>query len=186
MGLHTLIKFNFSQGIDIYGPPKTRKYFTTIINKPYTVPIKQLKTEIRLNELNRKRSISVKVEFKKLMHSSICYGFRFILEDKVVSYCPDTGTCKNLFKLAKNADLFITDCSYKSGQGNKNWPHLNPENAAIIAKKSNVKELALIHFDASLYLTLKDRKTAERQAKKIFKNTFAAWDDMEIEIGPKA
>jgi len=53
----------------------------------------------------------------------------------------------------------------------KNWPHLNPRNAARVARDSGAKKLALIHFDASLYLTLKDRKKVEKQAQKIFKNT---------------
>lgn len=61
-------------------------------------------------------------------------------------------------------------------------PHLNPEIAAQIAKKAAVKKLALTHFDAYRYKTLEERKKAEEFAKKIFKNTFCATDDMEIEI----
>ena len=154
--------------------------FTTIINKPYTLSIKQLKTEIRLNELYKNSTVSVNVEFGKLKHSSLCYGFRFILENKIISYCPDTGICKNLLHLAKNADLLIAECSYKSGMEDKNWPHLNPESAARVVCDSGAKKLALIHFDASLYLTLKDRKKAEKQAQKIFKNTFTAVDNQEV------
>lgn len=182
IGLHTLNKFNFSQGIDIYGPKGIKEFFKKIINHPYTMPVKQMKTEIRLNRLNKNTLIPVTVEFKKLLHSSICYGFRFILEDKVVSYCPDTGICRNLFILAKDTDLLIAECSYKSGQQHKGWPHLNPQSAAQVAKDSGVKKLALIHFDASLYLTLRDRKDAEIKAKKIFKNTFATSDNMKIKI----
>jgi len=181
VGFHTLNKFNFSQGIDIYGPPGIRKYLTTIIAKPYTVPIKQLKTKIRLNELNR-RAPSINVKFRKLVHPTVCYGFRFILEDKIISYCSDTGVCDNLFLLAKDADLLITECSHKSGYEDKNWPHLNPESAAYVAKESRAKKLVLVHFDASLYLTMNDRNDAEIQAKKIFKNTFVAVDNTEIEI----
>lgn len=182
VGLHTLNKSNFSQGIDIYGPPGTRKCFTTIVNQPYTLPIKQLKTEIRVNELDKKSAVPVNVEFRKLKHSSLCYGFRFILENKVISYCLDTGICENLLHLAKNADLLITECSYKSGMEDKSWPHLDPENAAQVARDSGAKKLSLIHFDASLYLTLKDRKKAEKQAQEIFRNTFTAVDNQEIDL----
>ncbi len=185
VGLHTLNKFNFSQGMNIYIPSGTREYFTTIINKPYTLPIKQLRIEIRLKELDKRLVVPVNVEFRELKHSSLCYGFRFILENKIVSYCPDTGVCANLSLLAKDADLLIAECSYKSGEEDENWPHLNPESAARIAKDSRAKKLALIHFDASLYLTIKDREDAEIEAKGIFKNTFAAMDDMEIEVVPK-
>lgn len=182
IGLHILNKFNFSQGIDVYGPEGTKEFFTTIINKPYTMPIKQLETEIRLNELKKRTSIPVNVKFRKLKHSSPCYGFRFILEHKIVSYCPDTGICNNLLHLAKNADLLIAECSYKSDMEDKNWPHLNPESAAEIARDSGVRKLALVHFDASLYRTFADRRQAEKVAKKIFKNTLAAQDDLKIEL----
>ena len=182
IGLHILNKFNFSQGIDVYGPPGTRKCFTTIVNPPYTLPIKQLKTEIRVNEIDKKSEVPVNVEFKKLKHSSLCYGFRFILENKVISYCLDTGICENLLHLAKNADLLITECSYKSDMKDKNWSHLNPEDAAQTARNSGAKKLALVHFDASLYRTFADRKQAEKMAKKIFKNTIVAQDDLSIEL----
>lgn len=182
IGLHTLNKFDFPQGIDFYGPPGMSRYLSRVITKPYTMPIRKVKTKIRLNELYKKSSISINVEFKKLKHSSICYGFRFILEDKIISYCSDTGICDNLFILAKNADLLISECSYKPGQRDKNWPHLNPQDAALVAKKSMAKRLALTHFTASLYLTTAARKNAQRQAKRIFKNTFAAADNMKIEI----
>lgn len=182
IGLHVLSKFNFSQGIDVYGPRHTKKLLGTIINKPYTMPIEKLKTEIRLRELDRRIPIPVVDKFRRLKHSSICYGFRLILENKIISYCPDTGLCPNLFLLAKHADLLITECSLKSGKKNKNWPHLNPESAAQVARDSKARKLALIHFDASVYLNLKDRKEAETQAKKIFNNTFAALDNMEIQI----
>ena len=42
--------------------------------------------------------------------------------------------------------------------------------------------LALVHFDASVYTTLKARKQTEEEARKLFDKTFAATDDMEIEI----
>lgn len=185
VGFHILNKFSFTQGIDVYGPPGTEKIFTTIINNPYTMPIRQLKTEIRLNELDKKSNVPVNVEFRQLKHSSRCYGFRFTLEGKTISYCPDTGVCENAIKLAKDADLLVTECSFKSGQYDKEWPHLNPEEAAQIAKQASVKKLALIHFDANIYQTLSERKEAQEKARRIFKNTFAAIDDMEIEVMPK-
>ena len=182
IGLHILNKFDFPQGINFYGPPGMRKYLSRVIAKPYTMPIEKVKTKIRLNELHKKSSIPIKVEFKKLKHPSMCYGFRFVLEDKIISYCSDTGVCDNLFILAKDADLLISECSHKSGQKDKSWPHLNPQDAALVAKKSMAKRLALTHFNANLYLTASARKNAQGQAKKIFKNTFSAVDNMKIEV----
>jgi ribonuclease BN (tRNA processing enzyme) len=104
------------------------------------------------------------------------------IENKIITYCTDTGVCPNIYDLAKNADLFITECSYKPGQDEWGWPHLKPEEAAEIAMTSEVKKLILTHFDASTYKSLQDRKKAENKAKKLFENTTAAIDDLEIEI----
>lgn len=182
IGLHTLAKFNFSQGIDVYGPRGIRKFFKLVINNPYTMPLTKLKTGVRLHELSRKCFVPLDVTFKKLMHPVTCYGFRFLLEDKIVTFCTDTGICKNLHRLAKNADFLIAECAYKSNKTDKNWPHLNPQCVAHVARDAKVKRLILIHFDSSLYLTLKDRKVAEREARSIIRNTFAVRDDMEMQF----
>lgn len=60
------------------------------------------------------------------------------------------------------------------------WPHLNPKIASRISREAKAKTLALVHFDASIYRSLADRKEAERKAQKIFRNTIAATDNMQI------
>lgn len=118
------------------------------------------------------------------MHSTLTLGFRFNIEGKLISYCPDTGYCSNASELAKDADLLVAECAYKSGQVNDSWPHLNPEKAAELALNANAKKLALIHFDASIYPTIQQRMDAEFQANKIFNNTITAVDDLEIDVLP--
>ena len=90
--------------------------------------------------------------------------------------------CDEAIELSKNADLLIAECAYKTGQKNNKWPHLNPEDAARLAKEAGAKRLALTHFDASIYRTLEERKEAEKHAQGIFGNTFATMDGMEFEI----
>ncbi|OGS45214.1 MAG: hypothetical protein A2539_10310 [Elusimicrobia bacterium RIFOXYD2_FULL_34_15] len=181
-GLHILNKFNFSQGIKIYGPPNLKKAINTIIKQPYSMPLKQLKTDITLYNIDKKIKFPVNVEYKELSHTALCYGYRFYLENKVISYCPDTAMCDNLFLLAKNAGLLITECSYKVNKDVKSWPHLNPQKAAYLAKKSNAKKLLLVHFDPNIYKTLKERKEAQIIASKVFKNTVAASDNLSVKI----
>ncbi|MGZ3578829.1 MAG: ribonuclease Z, partial [Syntrophales bacterium] len=73
-------------------------------------------------------------------------------------------------------------CAYKSGQSSENWPHLNPETAARIARDAGAGSLALVHFDAEIYKTLEERKESEEVAREIFKNTCMTTDDMEIDL----
>jgi len=146
------------------------------------VPFGRLKTKVKLHELNTAKLPSPVTEIRKLKHPVTCYGFKFILEDKIVSYCPDTGLCDDLYRLARGADIFITECSAKPGEKDKKWPHLDAKQAARVAKASGISKLVLVHFNPHLYPTLDERKKAVIQAKKIFRNTFAAIDNMEIEI----
>ena len=94
----------------------------------------------------------------------------------------DTGYCDNAVKLSQNADILISECSLASGQVNPAWPHLNPELAAKLAVESKAKRLALTHFDAEVYKKFQERKNSERIARKIFKQSFAATDNMEVDI----
>jgi len=182
IGLHTLVLFNFSQGIKIYGPPGVKKYLSQIVNYPYTVPFSKLKTKVTVNQIKKETHLPFRVEFGKLLHPSFCYGYRFNLEGKAIAYCTDTGVCDNLYKLAKNANLFITECSATSGKREKDWPHLTAQDAAKVAKKSQVKKLFLAHFNAALFKTEKQRSVAKAQAKRIFKNTFAAGDGQTVNL----
>lgn len=183
VGLHILNKFNFSQGIRIYGQVGTKNILDTIINEPYTIPFAKLPFKVEVYELSEgQHNIPFSVKCKFLLHSSKCLGYRFDLDGKIIAYCPDTGVCENAMKLAKDADLLITECSFKPGQYCKKWPHLNPEDAAQIARQANAKKLALTHFDAFIYWTLQKRKEARKKAAEIFNNVLIAFDDMQIEI----
>ncbi len=59
---------------------------------------------------------------------------------------------------------------------------MNLQEVAKIAKEAGVKKLLLIHFDANIYQTLQERKQAQEKARGIFNNTFAVFDNKEIEI----
>lgn len=76
----------------------------------------------------------------------------------------------------------MTECALASGQKSVVWPHLNPEEAAEIAKRSNVERLALFHFDAVIYNTVDKRRLAEKRAKEIFESVVIANDGMVLEI----
>jgi len=183
IGLHTIARFHFNQDIKIYGYNGTTKGLNLIINHPYSSPFAGLPLNIQILDLNEgKHNLGFPVTCKLLLHADACLGYRLELDNRIITYCTDTGLCPNLFDLAKNADIFITECSYKPGQEEWGWPHLKPEEAAEVAVKSKVKKLILTHFDASSYKTINDRKIAEKKAKKEFHDTIAALDDFELTI----
>jgi len=182
IGLHVLGKFRFVQKLSLYGYAGTKNGLK-IIRHPYTVPFTDLPLKIEIKDLQEgKHSLPFPVICKLLVHADPCLGYRLELDNKIVTYCTDTGICKNLYELAENADLLITECSFKQGQAGWRWPHLKPEDAANTAKQASVKQLVLTHFDAHIYKTIRDREQAKAAAEKIFPETIAAYDGLEIEF----
>ncbi|MFW9771459.1 MAG: MBL fold metallo-hydrolase [Promethearchaeota archaeon] len=183
IGLHVLNKFRFKQNVEIIGYKGTKEDLNTIIKHPYTSPFEEVPYEIEILEIEEKDYDNpIPFSCRLLIHSDKCLGFRIKLEKKIISYCTDTGVCDALYELSNNADLLISECSYKLGQEEWGWAHLKPEEIATVALKSNVKRLILTHFDASLFPTLESRKKAVDKAKPIFKATLSAYDTFELKI----
>jgi len=182
-GFHILNKFNFENIFQIYGQPGTKKILDNIINQPYTVPFAKLRFDVDVYEIEEGvHNLPFKVECKFLPHPSPCLGYRFNIDGKVIAYCTDTGPHKNVEKLAKDADLLITECSLRVGGDYPEWPHLNPQEAVNIALKAKTKKLALTHFDANIYRSMEERLESKKAMEKLFGNIIYASDGMEIEL----
>jgi ribonuclease BN (tRNA processing enzyme) len=183
IGLHILLKFKF-KSLSIYGQPGTSKIVPEFIGDLFSVPLNKLPYKTEVIDLNEGwHNEPFRLRCSKLKHVSPCFGYRLEIENKVISYCADTGYCKEAIELSRGADLLISECAFASGQENPEWPHLNPELAAKIAKEAGAKKLALTHFDSLVYLNLRQRRASERIAKRTFKNSLAAYDGTEIKLG---
>lgn len=183
-GLHILNKFKFVQGLTICCYKGGQEILDNLLKQPFTIPFADLPFKLLVKELTEgeNRGFPFKLITKQTIHSTKCFAYRFSLDDKEISFCPDSGYSPALVELSKNADLVITECSWRPGQTKGVWPHLNPELAAQIAKEANAKQLALVHFDAENYKTFADRENAENKAREVFKNTLATRDDMVLTI----
>jgi ribonuclease BN (tRNA processing enzyme) len=183
VGLHTLAKFSFSGGLTICGPAGSRSILHGLVNQPFTLPLGDLPYPVKVLELPAELGeLPFPVAARPLLHASLTLGYRLELENRIISYCPDTGYCENAVSLSREAELVIAECAYQSGQGSDDWPHLNPETAARIAREAEARRLALVHFDARIYPTLDLRLLAERDARAVFPNTDATVDGMEIDL----
>jgi ribonuclease BN (tRNA processing enzyme) len=193
-GFHILDKFIFKNKIQVIGKVGTKKILDLIVNQPFTskledTPFKEThlyfeSPDKRIIEVEEgEHEYPVKFSCALLPHSDLSMGYRFELEGKIITYCTDTGRSDKAIGLAKNSDIFISECAYLSGEPiNPDWAHMNPEEAAKEAKDANVKKLVLTHFGAMRYDAVEKRKETERVAKEIFKNTVVAFDDMEVEL----
>jgi ribonuclease BN (tRNA processing enzyme) len=180
-GLHILNKFRFQEGLNIYGQEGTRRVLEILVAEPFTVPLAKLPYPVHVRELSQGRhELPFPVECRYLSHASPCLGYRFEMEGTTIAYCADTGICENAIRLAEGADLLIAECSFLPGEQNPGWPHLNPEDAADIARSAGARRLALVHFDADRYRTLAEREAAAESAG--FEDLVVARDGMVLEL----
>jgi ribonuclease BN (tRNA processing enzyme) len=183
IGLHTLFKFSFTQEFAIAGPKGTEKVLRALLKQPFTAPLERLAYKISILEMpGSEDRLPFKVQALDLVHPPLSMGYRFHVDGKTIAYCPDTGYCENAVTLAKGADLLISECSFLPGEASPEWPHLNPQSAARIAKEAGAARLALVHFDAAKYTTMELRKEAEKEAQRIFPNTVACEDDQVMDL----
>ena len=181
-GLHILAKFNF-KSLEIVGQTGTKTAIKEFLAPKYSIPVDKLPFPCNVISVKEGWHKSpLKFQALKLVHASKCFGYRFEIEGRAISYCTDTGYCKNSEELSRNADRIISECAMLSGQTSNSWPHMNPQLAAKLAVESKAKTLALTHFDAALYTTMAKREKAQVQAQKIFPNTFSAYDGLRVVI----
>ncbi len=133
-----------------------------------------LKQDPILGELQRGKDISwkgKKITVKKATK---------LVKGKIVGLIFDTGVDKNCFKVAEDADLLIAESTFSEKEKEKarEYKHLTSADAAAIAKKSKSKKLILTHFSQRY----KDVSELKKEAQKIFPNTTAAEDFLEVEV----
>lgn len=101
---------------------------------------------------------------------------------KVIAIIGDTRPNANIEKLAEDADVLVHEGTHAKGENKmaNRYFHSTVEQAAQVAKASNVKQLYLNHI-SSRYLGA-DVKQLEKDARSIFKQTKVAYDLNEFEI----
>lgn len=181
-GLHTLAQFKF-QSLEIIGQTGTKATIKEFLAPKYSIPVDKLPFPCTVTDIKDGWNTSpFRFRALPLVHSSKCLGYRLEIDGKIISYCTDTGYCINSEALSENANLLISECALLDGQTSETWPHMNPQFAAKLAVASKAKKLALTHFDAALYTTMAKREKAQAQARKIFPESFSAFDGLSIHI----
>ncbi len=180
-GLHVLNRFQSLPGLTIIGQEGTREVLKNFLHSPFTIPMERLPFPVEILEVPAE---SEKLPFKHrvafLDHADPCLGLRLEHGGRSIAFCTDTGFCDAAVDLARDADLLFTECAWPPGFERPQWPHLNPEKAAAIAREAGAHRLCLVHFDAFNYPTREKRLIAEETAREIFSETVAGFDGMEI------
>jgi ribonuclease BN (tRNA processing enzyme) len=141
-GLHGLSAFRPPQGITILCESKVRRAVEKIIQSPYTFPLNKYKFSVRYKTVREGKNI-LPFEFSifRMKHQDPTYGIRIVDNGKAVAYCCDTAPCASVVKHARRADLLIMECSLPPGKKDAKWGHTSPDDAARMARKSQVKKM---------------------------------------------
>ena len=97
-----------------------------------------------------------------------------------IGYSGDTRPSARLARFFSRSDLLIFDSTFKDSEREKavERKHSTSLEAAEIAKKARVRQLALTHFSAR-YTRV---SSLVREARRVFPNTIAASDGMSVEV----
>jgi ribonuclease Z len=95
-------------------------------------------------------------------------------------YSGDTKPTFHLIQFARDADLLIYEATFDDNLSEraKEGGHSTPSQAALIAKKANVKRLVLTHIGARY----EDGSILLEQAQNIFSKVIIAEDFMRLEV----
>ncbi len=102
------------------------------------------------------------------------------IEGRKLVYTGDTRPCKAVIVLAKDADLLIHEAMFSAedADATKDAAHSTTAQAAEVAKKAGVKQLAITHISQRYT----DTQKLLEEAQTIFPNTVVAEDFMKIQI----
>lgn len=120
----------------------------------------------------------MRISFSSNPHQLLTHSIKVSTKNKSLVYSSDTGYKNNsLETFAKECNLLICESSFLKDQIKKSDNHLYAYEAALIAKKANVKKLALTHFWPEI-----SPENYVSEAKEIFENVVACYETICLNI----
>jgi phosphoribosyl 1,2-cyclic phosphodiesterase len=183
--------------LNLFAEKKLNKTFESLMSGQMIYPhfpitMKDLDARITFNELEYGDEIDfdkVNIKTSRNNHPDGCIAFRIEYKGKILVYATDTEhySCVDpiLEKSAKNADYIIYDTTYTNdeysgtvGSPKTGWGHSTWQEGVKLVKKANIKNLVLFHHDPAH--SDEDIRKMEADAKKVFPNTIAAYEGLEL------
>ncbi|MEX2275316.1 MAG: MBL fold metallo-hydrolase [Actinomycetota bacterium] len=120
-----------------------------------------------------------RVETFEMAHIGVkALGYRIQANDEVLAYSGDTGPSDEVVKLARDADLFLCEATWQSGDELAPF-HLSAEQAGEHATRAGARRLMLTHI-----LPIRDRERSRSEAAQRFSGPVElALEDDRHEVG---
>ena len=140
---HRYGPYDFTGRLPVYGPSDTAERLATA----YGMKDPQgMKGSFDFHELPATASIGpFRVRAERVAHPVETYAVRFAAGDRSLVYSGDTGPCRAIDELARDADLLLCEASFVHGENNPTDLHLTGREAGQLAREAGVGRLVVTH-----------------------------------------
>lgn len=158
--------------LEIFSPSGAAEYLENLLNLAYRKTFDDLGFSVNIHEAAG-RIIFKEYEFSfaPMEHSIPCMAISLERDNKKLTYTGDGFPAKETIKLAEKSDLLIAEAYGENVKG-----HSSMIEAAIFARESNSKKLALVHTGR------KENVKRVEEAKRIFPRIIIPEDLTNIKI----
>jgi phosphoribosyl 1,2-cyclic phosphodiesterase len=184
--------------IDLYGPVHSNVDIESALRGQMVAPrfpihLKDLSAKINFKGIRSGENVQIDdlvIENVLLHHPHGAFGYKITCGNKSVAYICDheysDESKDRLVKFLKNANQLIYDShftpeEYSGSDGNggrKGWGHSTWIHGVELCKEAKVNQLVLTHHGSEDKIV----EEMESQAKKVFRNTVAAYEGLEINL----
>jgi phosphoribosyl 1,2-cyclic phosphodiesterase len=163
-------------------------------NPYFPIRLKDMAASMNFNEIKIGEDVQISkivVKTVSLNHPGGSVGYKIIYENKSVAYITDhehnERVTERLVNFLKDTNQVIFDAHYTPEEysgadgsgGRKGWGHSTWKDAVKLCSDANVGQLILTHHgheDTEI-------EKIEINAQKVFRNTIAAYEGLEIDLG---
>lgn len=156
MGLG-FVKFIYDKNVEveIFGLGEVYENLKTYYGTPFfPVDIVSL-PNIKISSISMFEKLvfnNLEIETTLLQHHAMCVGYKFITEDKTVTFVIDyeykiDPDKERVEKFIENSDYLVIDAFWTDKDYQKNWGHSTVEDAIKLSNNLNVKQCLLTHHN---------------------------------------
>lgn len=187
-GLHYLIDVVSEKDISevhIWGPEGTEKMLKALFRKPlFPVALEDHPFTAKIHELSKRMTHTLRgTKVRAIVqddHPGGSLGYRFEREGKALVFMTDTVANLDRAAFAKGADLLIHECYFRDLDAERaiQTGHSHSTIVGQFAVAAGIRRLALTHINP----LEAEPEFCLREVMELFKDTFLAFDKMEITL----
>ena len=172
--------YTHNRALSVYAPKEVEKILESSFEiYPKLRPLFPFRF-VRLSDGDKIEGNGWKGYVRSLKHSAETMGLRIEVGDRTFTYSADSGRCDELIELARDADLAVLECSFRSSRTSAT--HLTTSDVGLIAKESRVRKLLLTHFYPEVLELPKEKIEEEVRSSGFSGELLLAEDLMKVNV----